>query len=360
AAARISGYARFTGPDRLLIDEHTEVEFGGAVIATGSSPTIPPLLRALGERVIVNDDIFEWNDLPRSVAVFGPGIIGLELGQALARLGVRVTMFGVGGGIGPFTDPAVRDYAARTFAGEFPLYPDARDVAVQREGDSVLITHRIPRGEHETIAVDYVIAATGRAPNLRGLDLPAAGVALDARGLPKFDRHTLQIEQTPLFIAGDANADVPLLHEAADEGRIAGENAARFPRVQPGVRRSPLGIVFSDPQLATAGTRFADLVPGRFVTGRVSFEDQGRSRVMLRNRGLLHLYADSATGRLLGAELIGPGAEHLAHLIAWAHQLELKVRDVLALPFYHPVVEEGLRTALRDAQAQLDSLKAAA
>jgi dihydrolipoamide dehydrogenase len=81
---------------------------------------------------------------------------------------------------------------------------------------------------------------------------------------------------------------------------------------------------------------------------------------MLRNRGVLHVYADSTTGRLLGAELVGPDAEHLAHLIAWAHQLKLTVREVLALPFYHPVVEEGLRTALRDAQSQLDLLRVAA
>jgi dihydrolipoamide dehydrogenase len=359
-SARLRGYARFTAPDRLLVDDHTEVVFTRAVIATGSAPASPAFLRALGDRVIVNDDVFEWRSLPRSVAVFGPGVVGLELGQALARLGVGVTMFGVGGVVGPFTDPVVRDYAAQTFAAELPLFADAKDVAVERQADGVSITYRDVDGKLATIGVDYVIAATGRAPNLRGLNLERAGVALDARGLPKFDRHTLQIAHSALFIAGDANADVPLLHEAADEGRIAGDNAARFPRVQPGARRSPLAIVFTQPQLATVGSRFADLVPGTFVTGAASFEDQGRSRVMLRNRGLLHVYADSTSGRLLGAELSGPDAEHLAHLIAWAHQLKLTVQEVLALPFYHPVVEEGLRTALRDAQARLDSLKVAA
>jgi dihydrolipoamide dehydrogenase len=357
--ARLRGYARFVAPDRLLVDDHTEVAFSRAVVATGSSPAVPAFLQALGDRVVVNDDVFEWTDLPRSVAVFGPGVVGLELGQALARLGVRVTMFGVGGIVGPLTDPAVRDYAARTFAAELPLHADAQDVSVQRNGAAVRITHRA-NGRLETVEVDYVIAATGRVPNVRSLGLEQAGIAVDTRGLPRFDRHTLQIENRPLFIAGDANADVPLLHEAADEGRIAGDNAARFPRVQPGVRRSPLAIVFTSPQLATVGSRYADLAPGSFVTGSVSFEDQGRSRVMLRNRGLLHVYADCATGRLLGAELIGPDAEHLAHLIAWAHQLELSVAEVLALPFYHPVVEEGLRTALRDAQSRLDSVKAAA
>ena len=75
---------------------------------------------------------------------------------------------------------------------------------------------------------------------------------------------------------------------------------------------------------------------------------------MQRNRGRLHVYAEMGTGLLLGAEMIGPDAEHLAHLLAWAHKLQLTVAEMLKLPFYHPVVEEGLRTALRDAYSQLD------
>jgi dihydrolipoamide dehydrogenase len=358
AADRIRGYARFVGPHRLRVDEHSDVQFARAVIATGSSSSVPPFLRALGDRVVVNDDIFEWRELPRAVAVFGPGVIGLELGQALARLGVQVSMFGVGGIVGPFTDPAIGAYSAKTFGAEFPLEADVKDVVVERDGDRVHIRHRMADGGTRSIVVDYVVAATGRTPNLRSLALDTTGIALDARGLPAFDRTTLQIGGSHLFIAGDANADVPLLHEAADEGRIAGDNAARFPKVRPTERRSPLAIVFSEPQLATVGARYADLAPGRFVTGEVSFEDQGRSRVMLRNRGLLHVYADIETGRFLGAELIGPDAEHLAHLLAWAHQLELTVAKMLTLPFYHPVIEEGLRTALRDAQAKLDAAQA--
>jgi dihydrolipoamide dehydrogenase len=167
----------------------------------------------------------------------------------------------------------------------------------------------------------------------------------------------LQCGASGIFIAGDANNDAPLLHEAADEGRIAGENAARYPDVRPASRRTALSIVFSDPQLAVVGSRYADLAPGTFVTGKVSFEDQGRSRVMLRNRGLLHVYADATTGVLRGAEMIGPDAEHLGHLLAWAMQQKLTVAQVLEMPFYHPVVEEGLRTALRDAHAQLQAFE---
>jgi dihydrolipoamide dehydrogenase len=173
--------------------------------------------------------------------------------------------------------------------------------------------------------------------------------------VPLFDLRTLQCGDSHIFIAGDVNNVLPLLHEAADEGRIAGENAARYPDVRPAPRRTPLAVVFSDPQLAVVGSRFADLAPDSFVVGKVSFEDQGRSRVMLRNRGLLHVYADVATGAFLGAEMIGPDAEHIAHLLAWSLQSQLTVERMLEMPFYHPVVEEGLRTALRDAKARLDA-----
>jgi dihydrolipoamide dehydrogenase len=280
-------------------------------------------------------------------------VIGIELGQALHRLGVTVHVFGRGGRVGPFQDPALQDYARCTLAAEFPLHADASDLALTRNGDEVEVRFTSD-GQSQAVRVDYVLAATGRAPNVGRLGLETTGIALNERGVPRYDPHTLQCGDSNIFIAGDANADLPLLHEAADEGRIAGENAARFPAVQPGERRAPIAVVFSDPQMAVVGTPFRALDADRTVTGVVSFEDQGRSRVMLRNKGLLHIYVDIDSGRLQGAEMIGPDAEHIAHLLAWVIQLGQTVEGVLALPFYHPVVEEGLRTALRDAKSKRD------
>jgi dihydrolipoamide dehydrogenase len=355
AADRLEGNASFVSRNSLSVGE-TDVRFSRAIIATGSSPSAPAFLRALGDRLVVNDDIFEWQELPKAVAVFGPGVIGLELGQALSRLGVTVHMFGIGGLVGPFTDIDLRDYAAKTFGAEFPLDADAKVLGVGRTANGAEVRFLSPLGERQ-IQVDYVIAATGRTPNVRGIGLESLGIELDSRGVPVYDRTTLQCGSSPIFIAGDANADLPLLHEAADEGRIAGENAARWPAVRPGARRAPLAIVFTDPQLAVVGTCRSKLAENRIVVGEVSFEDQGRSRVMLRNKGLLHVYAERSTGRFLGAEMIGPDAEHLAHLLAWALQMKLTIAQMLEMPFYHPVVEEGLRTALRDAQTQLDAAR---
>ncbi len=352
-ADRVRGMATFLDDHRLQVGDELVIEGSRVVIATGSSPSYPHHFAALGDRLLVNDDIFDWQDLPKRVAVFGPGVIGLELGQALHRLGVEVLMFGIDDIVGPLTDPKVKDAAHTAFAAEFYLDPDAEVHRMQRHESGVIIDFTDKKGRESMTRVDYVIAATGRRPNVDKLGLENTSLPLDERGVPLFDQRTLQVADTHVFIAGDATDDKPLLHEASDEGKIAGENAGRYPQVRPGLRRSPLGIVFSDPQIAMIGETHAQLAGRNVVIGEVSFENQGRSRVMLKNKGLLRVYADGRDGRFLGAEMVGPRAEHIGHLLAWAHQSKLTIADMLELPFYHPVVEEGLRTALRDACRQL-------
>ncbi|MDR2876579.1 MAG: dihydrolipoyl dehydrogenase [Chromatiales bacterium] len=350
---RLRGFARFDSDHALLIDSGARVEFKSAVIATGSSPSLPAMLRSIGDRLLINDDIFSWEDLPKSVAVFGPGAIGLEIGQSLHRLGVKVLMFGRDGHVGSFTDPEVREYARKTFQREFYLDANGDVQAISVHDDGVSIMYRDVQGKERRDIVDYVIAAAGRTANVGWLGLEHTSLLLDARGVPLFDRQTMRCGDSSIFIAGDANNDALVLHEAADEGRIAGDSAASYPRVQPGLRRARLVIAFSDPQIAIVGTPYAELPAGGYVMGRVSFEDQGRSRVMLRNQGLMHVYAERETGRLLGAEIFGPDAEHLGHLLAWAIQAGFTVHQALDMPFYHPVVEEGMRTALRDVAVAL-------
>jgi dihydrolipoamide dehydrogenase len=126
--------------------------------------------------------------------------------------------------------------------------------------------------------------------------------------------------------------------------------------VQAGLRSTPLALVFTDPQLAFVGQALEQIkahFKDRFAVGQVSFEDQGRSRIMLRNKGLLKVYAEQGSGLFLGAEMFGPAAEHIGHLLAWAAQEKMTVASMLAMPFYHPVIEEGLRTALRDLSGRL-------
>lgn len=349
----LRGSARFLDAARLQVGEHTIVHARSVVIATGSSPHVPPELGAAGDLLVVNDDVFAWDDLPESVAVVGTGIIGLEIGQALQRLGVRVTLFGRGGKVAQLADPAVLAAAVGAFRQELDLRLDTELLDVRRDGGQVTIRSRGADGSERRDSFSLLLAAAGRVPNLRPLCLERTGIALDTRGLPLFDAHTMQCCDSTIFIAGDADNERPLLHEAIDQGRIAGDNAARYPDVRPGLRRTPLAIVFTDPQIASVGQGWRSLRPGSFAVGAVSFDNQGRSRVMRQNRGLLRLYAEHGSGRLLGAEMAGPRAEHLAHLLAWACQSGMTVEQMLQMPFYHPVIEEGLRSALHDAQDKL-------
>lgn len=348
---RLMAKVRFQDANTLLTEQGQSIHARCIVIATGSSPILPAMLKDLSTRLLTNETIFELPALPKRLVVFGPGPLGLELGQAMSRLGVLTKMFGVRGGIAGIRDPAIRDYADKTFNAEFYLDASAQVKSVKESTTGVEVHYLHRDGAWRTEQFDYVLASTGRAPNVAGLGLESTGLQLSERGLPLFDRFTQRCGNSSIFIAGDASNDISLLHEAADQGRIAGDNAGRYPDVRSGLRRTPLAVVFTDPQVASVGFNLDQLnqhFKDRFAMGQVSFEDQGRSRVMLRNKGILKVYAERGSGLFLGAEMFGPAAEHIGHLLAWAAQKRMTVSEMLEMTIYHPVIEEGLRTALRD------------
>jgi dihydrolipoamide dehydrogenase len=343
---RLRGQARFVDDHTLQVGDHTRVSAQRIVLATGSSANIPQAWReAAGDRLIINDDVFAWDSLPASVAVLGGGVIALELAQALHRLGVRTRLYVRSERLGPLTDPALQVVTREVLGRELDIRLNARELGLRREDDQVVVS--LPDEEQR---FEWVLAAAGRNPNLRGLALDNTTLPIDDKGMPRFNPLTGQIGDSHVFIAGDVTGELELLHEAADEGRIAGGNAGRYPDVRVRPRRAPLAVAFSDPQIMSAGQGYAQLSRSGvdFATGTVSFTNQGRSRVMLKNQGALHVYAECGSGRFLGAEMIGPAAEHLGHLLAWSVQRGDTVQDMLDSPFYHPVIEEGLRTALRD------------
>ncbi len=328
-AERIHGRARFVGEHTLAVEGGPAIRARSVVIATGSRPSVPPILADIGNRLVVNDDVFEWDDLPRSVAVLGPGVIGLELGQALARLGVRVVVLGRGGRVGPLTDPAVRAAAVEAFCGDFELDPDAHVARVERVGEQVELEYHRRDGTPRVERFDYVLAATGRVPNVDGLGLETTGLARDARGVPVYDRLTMQAGAAP----SSSPATRPTTGPSCTKPPTRAASPAAMPRATPtcgpacAVRCS--AVVFTDPQIAIVGGGYAHLHAQGLAAGEVAFENQGRARVMLRNRGKLRVYGDPAAGRFLGAEMAGPDAEHIGHLLAWALQAGMTIAQML-------------------------------
>ena len=324
------------------------VEAQAIVLATGSRPVMPAWLAALGDRVVTTDGFFELPALPERMGVLGLGAIGLEMGLALSRLGVHVIGADMAPVVAGISDPLVAALARDRFGREMTLWLD-QPTSVERSAGGVMM-----RSGDRHAEVDLVLAALGRRPNVDALGLAEVGVTMDARGTPIFNPQTMQVGDLPLFIAGDANADRPLMHEACDEGSIAGYNAAQWAAQGAAAqatafqRKVSLGIAFTDPDVVSVGERFDRLTDGEVLVGTARGEGNGRTRILGGEQGLVRVYADRQTGRLRGAAMVAVRGEHLAHLLAWAIQRGETARAVLQLPFYHPVVEEMLQSALQD------------
>jgi len=337
----ISGRARLLGPGRLDVGG-VQIAARAIILAPGSSPVVPAPWREFGTRILTTDSLFEQTDLPRRIAVIGMGATGVEMAQALARLGLDVAGFDTESGLAGIDDSAVLAAFDPLIAAEMALYLGGK-AELQDAGGAIRVT-----GAGGVFVADAVLVAVGRRPNIDDLGLDTLGVPLDHKGMPEIDPGTLRIGDLPVFLIGDANGYRPLLHEAADEGHIAGRMATPDATGNGLCRRTPLSIVFSSPQVARVGPPLSELDGTAIASGSADFSQQARARMAQTAAGVLRIHAERETGRLLAAEMCVPAAEHLAHLLALAIEARMTVADMLAMPFYHPVLEEGLRTALRD------------
>jgi dihydrolipoamide dehydrogenase len=347
----IKGRAAFIDKNTLKVSDKI-IHAKRIILATGSSSIILPEWKSFYNELLTAETIFEQHDFKKRIAVIGAGAIGLELCQALKRLGIQTELFHSKEFIGGITDPKVNEYAINYFRKSFPLHLGHKGTIEKHYDKSFVVTS----GSYQFIA-DQVVASLGRKPNIDSLNLSALNIALDENGLPEYDHTTLKIKDVPLYMAGDVGEFRPLLHEAADSGKIAGYNAVRQ-KNHCFTRRTPLSIIFTQPNIALVGQSFHELKDKAILIGEVSFEDQGRAKIMDQNEGLLRIYASAKNGILLGAEMIAPEGEHLAHMLAHAVQQKLSVLQLLQMPFYHPVLEEGVRTALRHILEQLKPTQA--
>ncbi|WP_355661905.1 dihydrolipoyl dehydrogenase [Halomonas salifodinae] len=346
---KLEGRARFIGPGHLMVDESVEVRAEKIILACGSRPAIGAEFEPVMSRVLTSDTIFELEDLPRSIAVIGMGVIALELGQALHRLGVETTLYGRSGTIQALTHPAMQRQALDLLASELDIHPSGRVLSTWEDAEGAWIEYEASNGQRVTRVFDRILVATGRVANLDRLGLERAGVEVTEAGRVRFDPQTMRCGDLPIFVAGDATDHLPIWHEAYDEGRIAADNALSYPGSAPAVRRPPLMVFFTDPQIAVIGQSFRQLQGREIVIGELPFASP-RHVVWNQVQGHIQVYLDAPTGTILGAELLGYRAEHLAHLLALAITHGMTAEQMLAMPVYHPSAEELLRDALIDAQ----------
>lgn len=346
----VRGEARFETPTCLRVDGklyHTR----HSIIATGSVPIVPKAFAGIPKkRILTSDTLFEQRDLPERIGVVGLGPLGLELAQALAMLDRKVVAVHRGETVGGLSIPELSGEMQRILSRSMIVHT-GMEADAGMEGKSLVL-----RAGGERYEVDALFVSAGRRPVTNGLGLRRLKVPLQDSGVPWYDPATLQLPNLPIFLAGDVTDERAILHEAADEGKRAAYNACCG--LQGGSRRVahhvPLHIVFTDPNIAYIGARRGELQGKDILVGEVSFENQGRAVIEQRNEGRIELFLDARDTTLLGAEMLAPEGEHLAHLLAWAMQRRLTARDLLAMPFYHPTFEEALRTALKHGVRQAE------
>jgi len=341
----IDAYARFAGPDTIETDTGETYCFTrGAVLASGSDPVTPPIegiedVRAAG-LMWDSDDVMNMTERPDAAIVLGGGAIGLELGLFLARMGVKTYMVN-----------RSRFYSkidaelADTMEAVLNAEPNMERIAPLDSKSIEVVDGRVQYhievdGEARTLDAAVFIAATGRNARLEGMGLELAGVDHE-RGRVRHDA-AMCTTNPRIFVAGDATGSELLLHVANWEGKSAGLGAAGVEGDHAVERRLAMGVVFTDPPLATIGMTEAEAIAAGLpvLTASENLAQTGRAITMDVQHGVWKLVAHAETGEVLGSQILGPRADDIIHTISALMYYHGTVQQMLEMPWYHPTLTE--------------------
>jgi dihydrolipoamide dehydrogenase len=317
------------------------VRFEHAVLATGSMPAIPPMLKVDDPRVMDSSGALDLPDIPKSLLVVGGGYIGLELGSVYAALGSAVTIVEMTSGLLPGADRDLVDVLAKRVNQTMKsVLLETKVVAVKPEAKGIRVTLEGNVEKKEQI-FDRVMVCVGRRPNSKIPGLERTHVQVDQRGFIMVDEQR-RTHEPSIFAIGDVVGEPMLAHKASHEGRvavdvIAGENVAFAPRAIP-------AVVFTDPEIAWAGLTEAQAAKeNRTVTvSKFPWGASGRAITLDRTDGLTKLIIDPATERLLGVGLVGPGAGELIAEGVLAIEMGATASDLKLTIHPHPTLTETM------------------
>ena len=246
---KISGKAHFIDSETIEVNgKHYQSK--SFILAVGSTPNYDQTWKQeLGDRLITTDQIFELDTLPKSLAVIGSGVIALEIAQAMHRLGVETTIFARSKRIGIFTSSKLQQLAQEELSKELNFLFETLPAEVKSTSGGVILNYRI-NGEEKSLQTEYVLSATGRSSLLDNLKLENIDKSFQDIKLLPINAKTKQLDNYPIFIAGDAYTSTPLQHEAAHEGKKVVYNCLNYLQVNSVKTLTPLGIVFSHPEMA--------------------------------------------------------------------------------------------------------------
>ncbi len=314
-----------------------QVQFEHAILATGSTPSIPPMLKVDDPRVMDSTAALELPDIPKSLLVVGGGYIGLELGSVYAALGSAVTVVEMTAGLLPGADRDLVDVLAKRVGQTMKsVLLETKVVKVSPEANGVRVSFEGNVDPKEQL-FDRVLVSVGRRPNSKIPGLEKTHVQVDQRGFIMVDEQR-RTHEPSIFAIGDVVGEPMLAHKASHEGRVAvevmaGENVAFAPRAIP-------AVVFTDPELAWAGLTEAQAKgENREVTiAKFPWGASGRAATIDRTDGLTKLILDPATERLLGVGLVGPGAGELIAEGVLAIEMGATATDLKLTIHPHPTL----------------------
>ena len=341
----LKGWGSIPEPGKVKVGDEVH-EAKHIVIATGSEASSLPGVEIDEKVVVTSTGALELPKVPKTLAVIGAGVIGLEMGSVYARLGSQVTVIEYLDHITPGMDAEV----ARTFQRilkkqglDFVMGAAVQSVETAKGKAKVAYTLK-KDGSEATLDADVVLVATGRKPYTDGLGLDALGVAMSERGQVKTDAHWAT-NVPGIYAIGDCIDGPMLAHKAEDEGMAVAETlAGQKGHVNYGVIP---GVIYTHPEVATVGQTEEELkAEGReYKVGKFSFMGNGRAKANFAADGFVKILADKVTDRVLGAHIIGPMAGDLIHEICVAMEFGAAAEDVARTCHAHPTYSEAVREA---------------
>ena len=312
------------------------------LVATGSHPAVPPVAGLKAAGFLTNEQIFSLKSRPETLAVIGAGPIGCELSQSFSRLGAEVTLISSREVIMPKEDPeAARVVQQQLVAEGVRILSNARAEKVEIIGDKKQIT-----AGDEKIVVDEILVATGRSPNVGSLNLEAAGVDYDEKGI-KVDEK-LRTTNKRIYAAGDVIGGYQFTHVAGYEAGVAMQNALVLPTKKADYRVIPWAT-FTQPELARVGLtekQARDRYGDDIYVLKQGFEGVDRALAEAAGQGFAK-FITKGNGEILGAHIVGLHAGELIHEAVLAMSQHLKVSALQCIHVYPTLSEISSKAALQ-------------
>lgn len=342
---RLVGTALITKPGEVKVGKDTYTA-KNIVIATGSETTPLPGVDVDEKQIVSSTGALNLSKTPKTMAVIGGGVIGLELGSVWRRLGAEVTVIEFLPNILPGMDGEVVKQATRTFKKQGVKFKLGTKVTGSKAAKAgvTLSLESAAGGAAETLKVDVVLVAIGRLPFTAGLGLENVGVELDERGFVKIDAH-YQTNVPGILAIGDVVGRQMLAHKAEEEGIACAEIlAGQAGHVNYGAIP---GVVYTHPEIAALGKTEEQLKDEGvdYATGKFPFMANARAKAVGTTEGFVKILADAKTDRVLGCHIIGPGAGELIQEVVLAMEFGASSEDIARTSHAHPGTAEAVKEA---------------